>query len=89
MSFLYEFIVKVELNEEVEKKTQELTNANNYIIYGIQSWLDTISTIDENLKIREIVFLSQYNIYNNIIQYFSGDKIVSMNAYSKFPLVIQ
>jgi hypothetical protein len=89
MSFLYEFIVKVELNEEVEKKTQELANANNYIIHGIQSWVDTTSTIDETFKVREIVFLSQYNIYNNIVQYFSGDKIVSINAYTKFPLVVQ
>ena len=89
MSFLYEFIVKVELNEEVEKKTQELSTVNNYLIYGIQSWLDINSTVDENLKIREIIFLSQYNIYNNIVQYFSGDKIVGINAYTKFPLVVQ
>ena len=89
MGFLYEFIVKVELNEGVEKKTQELLTANNYIIYGIQSWVDTTSTIDEKVKVREIVFLSQYNIYNNITQYFSDDKIISINAYTKFPLVVQ
>jgi len=88
MSFTYEFIVKLEFNEEVEKKTQELTNANNYLIYGMQSWLDITSSVDENVKVREIVFLSQYNIYNNILQYFSTDKIVSINAYTKFPLVV-
>ena len=89
MSFTYEFIIKIQLTEEVEKKTQELLTANNYLIYGIQSWLDINSTVDENLKVREIVFLSQYNIYNNILQYFSTDKIVSINAYTKFPLVVQ
>jgi hypothetical protein len=88
MSFTYEFIVKLEFNEEVEKKTQELTNANNYLIYGMKSWLDITSTTDENVKVREIVFLSQYNIYNNILQYFSTDKIVSIDAYTKFPLVV-
>jgi len=88
MSFTYEFIVKLEFNEEVEKKTEELTKANNYLSYGMKSWLDTTSTVDENVKVREIVFLSQYNIYNNILQYFSTDNIISIDAYTKFPLVV-
>lgn len=83
MTSFYEFILYVELNDDVEKKTIELSNYNN--LYRIKQW-SNLSTTDENVKIREIVFESQYNIYNFILQSYNNHKITKLIGFIKTPL---
>ena len=73
MASFYEFILYVEYNEEVEKKTKSLINMTNNL-YRVKQWTD-LDTKDENVKMREIIFESSYNIYDQIIEKFKDEKI--------------
>lgn len=85
MSNFYEFILYVELNDEVDKITIELSNNNSF--YKIKQWAD-LATSDENVKVREIVFESQYNIYNYILQKYSNQNISKLIGFIKTPLYL-
>jgi len=85
MANFYEFVLYVQLNEEVDKKTIELSNYNN--IYRIKYWSD-LDTDVEDVKVREITFESQYNIYNYILEKYTGHKINRLIGYVKTPLYV-
>ena len=81
MASFYEFILYVEYNEEVEKKTKSLINMTNNL-YRVKQWTD-LDTKDENVKMREIIFESSYNIYDQIIEKFKDEKINKVLGYVK------
>ena len=85
MSNFYEFVLYVEYNEEVQKKTLELSNPNN--LFTIRQWKD-LDTNDENLKIREIIFESPHNIYNVIIQHYANHNIHKFLGFMKTPIYV-
>ena len=80
MSIFYEFILYVELNEDVEKKTVELSSNNSF--YRIKQWSD-VNTSDDEVQVREVVFESQYNIYNFILQNYAGHTLHKLTGYMK------
>jgi len=86
----YEFVLQVELTDEVVKKTNKLAEFNNS--YKIKCWSDFESKKDKEVEtereptIREITFESHYDIYNYILQEYSGQKIKKLLGYNKIPI---
>lgn len=85
MSNFYEFILYVELTEDVDKNTIELSNNNS--LYRIKQWSD-VNMNDETTQVREVVFESQFNIYNYILQKYAGFNVRKLIGYIKTPLYI-
>lgn len=90
MSNFYEFILYVENNEDVEKKTIQLSNYNT--LYNIKQWRvienDTTDDGEENGKLCEVIFESRQNIYNFIIENYRGQKINKLYGYIKTPIYL-
>ena len=51
-------------------------------LYRVKQWTD-LDTKDENVKMREIIFESSYNIYDQIIEKFKDEKINKVLGYVK------
>lgn len=85
MSNFYEFILYVELTEDVDKNTIELSNSNS--LYRIKQWSD-VNMNDETVQVREVVFESQFNIYNYILQKYAAFNVRKLIGYIKTPLYL-
>lgn len=85
MAQFYEFILFVELTEQVEKKSIQLANTNNN--HRVKFWADH-KTDYEDVFLREIVFESSYDIRNYLLQCFASDNVSKLIGFLKTPIYV-